>query len=273
MVARWRYALPSIITCASICSALLSMSEAIAGRFESCAWLIVLCTLLDKADGTLARILRASSRFGVQLDSLSDLVAFGVAPAVLILAALVGHDSGAPLASDFTYRVLVYFACIFFVVAAAVRLARFNILTESYRSEFFFGIPTTVCGAFVASYFLTAKKFGLSIFYFEVIPPILILLSLLMVSRVPLPKMGRRKTRLWNTITLINVFFVFLFGILRLFPEYLFAVCVTYGVGGSIWALSQGVKAPNLVSLTSENSLANRDAPEGDQAHEKASHS
>jgi len=244
MVARWRYVLPSVVTCVSITMALLAITEAVVGRFESSAWFILLSVCLDKADGTVARLLRASSRFGVQMDSLSDLIAFGVAPAVLVLAALTGHASLTPLAPVPAYRALVYVGTFLYVIATALRLAKFNVLTDVYGKEFFFGIPTTLCGGFTAAYLLTVRTYGLPLRFIEVVPGLLVVLALLMVSRIPLPKVNKRKTRAMNVFQIVNVAFAYVCILLRILPGYLLAACLLYLVGGTAWALAKGIKPP-----------------------------
>lgn len=248
MVARWRYILPSIVTCVSITTALLAITEAVAGRFDSSAWFILLSVLLDKADGTLARLLQASSRFGVEMDSLSDLIAFGVAPAVLILAALTGHAPITSLAPVPAYRAIVYVGAFLYVIGNALRLAKFNVLTDFYGKEFFFGVPTTVCGGFIAAYFLTVRVYGLPLRFLEVLPGLLIVLSLLMVSRIPLPKVNKRKTMAMNVLQLANVGCIYVCVLLRIVPGYLLAACLAYVVGGAAWALAKGIKPPRPVS-------------------------
>jgi CDP-diacylglycerol--serine O-phosphatidyltransferase len=245
MASRWRYVLPNLVTCASISAGMLSIAEAVNASFESAAWFALLCVLLDKLDGTVARMLGASSRFGIEMDSLSDLIGFGVAPSVLILAFLSGQSAATPLAAaQPLYRAAVYLACILYVVAAALRLAKFNILTEVYGGHFFFGIPTTVCGALLMTYFLTTRKYGAPAWALELMPAFMLVLALLMVSRIPLPKVGKRRTLFMNIFTLVNVALVYIFGLLRIFPEYLLGVAVVYLLVGTAWAMSKRVRPP-----------------------------
>jgi CDP-diacylglycerol--serine O-phosphatidyltransferase len=243
---RWRYALPNVVTCISLTAALLAINEAIAARFDSAAWFILLCVLLDKLDGTVARALGASSRFGIELDSLSDLCGFGVAPAVLMLAYLVGRNAATPLAPELWYRIAAYAGCLLYVIGAALRLAKFNVLTDIYGKEFFFGIPTTLCGALTATWFLTARKHGLPAIALEIIPAVMLVLALAMVSRIPLPKVRKRKTLTMNVVQITNVVLVYTFAPLRLFPAYLFAVSVLYVSAGTAWALAKGIKPPPI---------------------------
>jgi CDP-diacylglycerol--serine O-phosphatidyltransferase len=239
----WRYVVPSLITCASIGLAFCGIAEAIAGRHESAAWLMLLCVLLDKADGTVARLLKSSTRFGIELDSLSDLIAFGVAPAVLGLAVLTRHPER-PAEPFAGYHHMVYVACMLYVMASALRLAKFNVRTEEYGPRHFFGIPTTLCGGLICSYLLTVWKYQLSPVFVQLLPALMVLFAVLMVSRIPL-----RKPRLFgnlpgNIFFVVNLVCILLFGILRLFPEYLFTVGTGYVVIGGTWATAAGVRPP-----------------------------
>lgn len=240
----WRYLPPNVVTCLSLVIALFSISESIAGEFESAAWFLLLCVLLDKADGSVARLFKASSRFGVELDSLADLIAFGVAPSILVLSLLAGQGPPHGLEDVAEYRRLVYVGSFFFVVAAALRLAKFNVMTEEYGKSYFFGIPTTLCGAMVGTYYLTIKKYGLPDIFLQVLPGIMIALGLLMVSRVPLPKMHLSKSKLLNILVLTNVIVVYLCGVIRILPEYLFVLTIVYMVVGSLWSIVRGIKPP-----------------------------
>ena len=113
------------------------------GQLELAGWMIVWCGLLDVLDGLAARLLKATSDFGAEFDSMADLVAFGVAPAMLVLQAGmqiggVEYDTGA-------FWVLVVSVGVF-VLAGAMRLARFNLTTDKPRTGWFAGIPITAAG-------------------------------------------------------------------------------------------------------------------------------
>src|SRR3954465_2240411 len=107
--------IPNLMTMLGLCAGLTSMRFALEGRFGSAAVAIAVAAVIDGLDGRLARLLKATSRFGAEFDSLSDFLCFGVAPAfVLYLWSL--HGSGG----------LGYAPCLFFAVCSALRLARFN---------------------------------------------------------------------------------------------------------------------------------------------------
>src|SRR5690348_10759860 len=92
-----RYLVPNAVTAANLILALTAIVEASRGRAETAAWLIVWCALLDRVDGVVARWLGASSEFGIQFDTLSDLLAFCVAPGLLVYFLLTGDPRYAPM--------------------------------------------------------------------------------------------------------------------------------------------------------------------------------
>lgn len=126
--------LPNAVTVVALCSGLSAVYFALSGRYELCVAAVGVAALCDALDGRLARLLDASSRIGAELDSLSDLVSFGVAPAlVLYVWALQGTRLG-------------WIVTLIFAVCMALRLARFNTLLDAedqppYAKEFFVGVP------------------------------------------------------------------------------------------------------------------------------------
>jgi CDP-diacylglycerol--serine O-phosphatidyltransferase len=127
--------IPNLMTMLGLCAGLTSMRFALEGRFGSAAVAIVAAALIDGLDGRLARLLKATSRFGAEFDSLSDFLCFGVAPPfILYLWSL--HRGGA----------IGFTPCLMFTVCMALRLARFNASLDSapkpaYAYNFFTGVP------------------------------------------------------------------------------------------------------------------------------------
>lgn len=245
---RLRYVVPSLLTCTSTTLAFFAIAEAVARRFESSAWLILLCVILDKADGSAARLLKASSRFGVELDSLSDLICFGLAPAVLALSVMTETPPEPLLGVVPVGGYMLHACCALYVVAAMLRLAKFNVVTESYGNQYFFGIPTTAVGSFVTCQYLAAAKYGLTGLYVQCLPLQMVILALAMVSRIPLRKIGPRKSLAGNVGLFGTVLTVYTFVILRVFPEAVLAAGSTYMIGGSIWATLAGVRPPSVAA-------------------------
>lgn len=130
-----RMMVPNFFTLIGLCAGLTSIRMSIEGRYDFALAAIVFAALLDGLDGRIARLLKASSRFGAELDSLADFVNFGVAPAIMIFTwGLGGHRS------------LGWITVMLFALASALRLARFNATLEEdrpkWQGDFFSGVPT-----------------------------------------------------------------------------------------------------------------------------------
>ncbi len=134
------YLLPNIITSLSLFSGFLAIIWASAGRFESAALAIIFSALMDGLDGKVARLTNTASEFGIQYDSLSDLVAFGVAPSLLMWHWQL-HSYG---------RIGIA-VCFIFTACTALRLARFNVSTAVTNKKFFMGLPSPAAGCSVVS--------------------------------------------------------------------------------------------------------------------------
>ncbi|UDL91462.1 CDP-diacylglycerol--serine O-phosphatidyltransferase [Mesorhizobium sp. PAMC28654] len=130
-----RMVLPNLVTVLAICAGLSGIRFGFEGRFETAVVMVLLAAFLDGIDGRLARMLKATSKFGAQMDSLADIVNFGVAPA-LVLYAFMLDQAGSP----------GWIAALLFAIACGLRLARFNVLDEEtdrpiWQNEYFVGVP------------------------------------------------------------------------------------------------------------------------------------
>lgn len=170
------YILPNLLTTASLFTGFLGILWAVDGRYENCAYAILISALFDGLDGKVARWTRTASEFGVQYDSLADLVAFGVNPALLLYYWQL-HDFGR----------LGVMASFLIVVCGALRLARFNVQSSVVAKKFFIGLPIPAAGCLVSTLVLASSYFGETINHSVLPATCLILayaLSFLMVSRV-----------------------------------------------------------------------------------------
>ena len=158
------------ITLLNIIFGTLSLIYTMRGDFNTAAIFILLAVLMDGLDGKVARRLDIMSQLGKELDSLCDLVSFGVAPALLIYAQVL---------DPYIYS-LGIIAAVLYIVCGAVRLARFNVLNIS---DYFVGIPITMAGAIVAVISLLAAWLPSPL-----ILAILLLLAIMMVSNFKVPK-------------------------------------------------------------------------------------
>ncbi|WP_315920714.1 CDP-diacylglycerol--serine O-phosphatidyltransferase [Mesorhizobium sp. SP-1A] len=126
---------PNLVTVLAICAGLSGIRFGFEGRFESAVVMVLIAAFLDGIDGRLARLLKATSKFGAQMDSLADIVNFGVAPALVLYAYLLDRVGS-----------LGWIATLLFAIACGMRLARFNVLDEAHdqpdwQSDYFVGVP------------------------------------------------------------------------------------------------------------------------------------
>lgn len=141
---RRRYAVPNAVTVGNMFCGFLAIMYASSGRLEKAVFAILIAILLDGLDGRVARRLNATSKFGVEFDSFSDVVSFGLAPAVMMY-----HWAFQKSADEMGVAVTFLYA-----LCAASRLARFNIASENLKS--FTGMPTPGAAAFIAAVVYTA---------------------------------------------------------------------------------------------------------------------
>ena len=151
--------IPNIITLSSLFTACIGVALAFSGNEVTAAWIILLCALLDFSDGLAARILDARSELGMQLDSLADLIAFGLLPASILYSILsrLSHALN-PADIHFVWPWMAFFIPVF----AALRLGRFNLDTRQLSG--FIGLPTPGMALIIASLPLASLKwpgFGL----------------------------------------------------------------------------------------------------------------
>lgn len=229
-----RYVVPNAVTCTSVVlglwSAVRSMSATRAEDFHAAAWLILWAVILDKLDGALARRLRAASAFGVQLDSFSDFVTFGIAPAALA-ARLVPWAAPDPWASPGARAAALGLGALY-VVAAALRLAKFNVTTAALGDRFFLGLPSTSSGGLLASAVLAHAELGLPRAWLAALPAFLVLNAALMVSNLPMPKPRLAANRALRAAQMALVAAIYVLIPLRLAPTFLVALATLYTLGG-----------------------------------------
>jgi CDP-diacylglycerol--serine O-phosphatidyltransferase len=236
MEKKWRYLVPNALTGASVGLGLASIALAMEVKLYWAAWCILWCALLDKADGTAARLLKAKSDFGKEFDSMADLIAFGLAPAFLIYSA-GRHVWGVTLDASFWWVLMI--GSLLYSLGAAIRLSRFNVCRFEREGRYFIGIPSPLSGALVAAALLVGQKYDLSTQYLYILPIILGLLGVGMVSNLPVPKLLPRKNRVFNVFQTANIIVIYLCGIFVKFPEYVLVLAIIYLIGGIIFGLIQ----------------------------------
>ena len=176
----------SVITTFALYCGIASVFAVMRSDYEMASYWILAAIIADTLDGTIARLTKSVSDFGKELDSLADMVSFGVAPAVLIYDAYLLESAeasslGAPMGS---------MVAIIFVICAALRLARYNIY-QADRQDAFIGLPSPAAAGTIASFTLFVQYFDFRVAYW-VLGPLTVALALLMVSTVRYPKKTMR---------------------------------------------------------------------------------
>jgi len=144
------YLLPNLFTASSIFVGVISIVEASKGNFILASWLILLALVFDGLDGRIARMTNTTSQFGVEFDSLADIISFGMAPAMLLYF-FIGDEFG-------RFGILV---SALYVIFGAIRLARFNISTAKTDPNVFIGLPIPTAAIFVSMWILLFHKYAL----------------------------------------------------------------------------------------------------------------
>ena len=168
------YLLPSLFTLSAMCCGFFAIFQSLNNNFIESTYLIFLAMVLDSLDGRIARLTHTSSPFGAQLDSLSDMVNFGIAPAIIM------YVWGLQLLGKFgAIIVFVYAAC------AAMRLARFNTMIAIVDNKYFCGLPSTAAAPVIVGYVYLCDAYEFDSRIFIILAAIItIFIALSMVSNI-----------------------------------------------------------------------------------------
>jgi CDP-diacylglycerol---serine O-phosphatidyltransferase len=259
-----RYLAPNLVTLGSLIFGMMSIVSSVEERWAMAGWFVVFSVLTDKLDGWVARWVKGTSEFGVQLDSFADFLNFGLAPATLWYSYL--SRAGSPMA-DGAGHVVTAIAMVIWVLAVTFRLARYNIVGDDPKCRrIFFGIPTTLMGGTLVTLFLTFLKYGgepaladdprmlgalvIPESAWKAWPALVVVGALFMASTLRIPKLGLSKSKALTVFIFANVLAGYAFGASRHFPEYLCFVASVWIVTGVVWGLvareMRGLKAPPI---------------------------
>ncbi|MBI5213061.1 MAG: CDP-diacylglycerol--serine O-phosphatidyltransferase [Nitrospirae bacterium] len=233
------YLLPNTLTLCGMFFGFYAILSAINGNFLNAAWAIIIANIFDGLDGWIARLTNTSTRFGIELDSLSDLVAFGVAPSVMIYKwSLVPFGR------------VGWAAAFLFVACGALRLARFNIQTGSPGSKAFKGMPIPAAATILASIVIFYYEFWKGLPEKNVFFPIItILLSLLMVSTLRYHGLKEIDFRERKPFWVLIVFVLALFVLFVHPPTAIFVFAMAYLLWGIIENIILMVKRRKLKQI------------------------
>ncbi|OGR90563.1 MAG: CDP-diacylglycerol--serine O-phosphatidyltransferase [Elusimicrobia bacterium RIFCSPLOWO2_01_FULL_59_12] len=251
------YVIPSLLTLANLAAGVMAILFAANGRYSAAAWAIIFGICMDMMDGRIARWMGATSQFGLELDSLADVITFGVAPGILMYQfALVGH--GRP----------GYMIAIFFAMASALRLARFNLRAQQSAepTTYFVGLPVPAAAGILASFVLSYELFGSAAvtvktipmlmmqmpLFFQMIPLTMLILSFLMISQVHYGdfkklKLGRPKSLQSLSVIAAGLLLVFTYPQNTIFI--VFSLYVLSGLWMFAWRFYHSRRTPPLARL------------------------
>ena len=205
-----RIILPNIFTLVGVCIGLSSIKFAFDGRFEIAVLAIIVASIIDGLDGRIARLIKGTSKVGKELDSLTDVISFGVAPAFIMYFWKL-NELGR----------IGWLICLIYVVCVALRLARFNVNSsnQSYWQENFFeGVPSPAGGVLVLMplIFSLSELQLIQINFDYIVPLFFVVISILLISKIPTYSLKRIVVPRSTTIFLLFGIVLY-FGLLLIY--------------------------------------------------------
>ena len=221
-VNKTRYILPSVLTLIGVCLGISSIKFAMDGNFAFAVLFLVVAAILDGLDGRVARLIKGTSDFGKELDSLTDFVSFGIAPAFIVYFWELNK-----------FGKVGWLIVLFFSVCCVLRLARFNLTKfekkDEWKNNFFEGVPSPAGGLLVLMpliYELTNFNFGLDIKKFT--PYFTVLIAILLVSKIPTLALKKISISPKATVFLLLGIGIIFISLLSYTLETLFAFGIVY---------------------------------------------
>lgn len=282
----FRYLAPNAVTAASMVFGMISVIASHHGNFDLAGWMIIYAVFTDRLDGMVARTVRGTSEFGVNMDSFADFMNFGLAPAFLIFTFFDAHPQ---LGMDTGWHhYFVIFACVCWVLGAVFRLARFNVAAEEgVPTKIFFGVPTTLAGGTLIIWFLAFLKYsapemsepfgGTKLLGDDLhtphgvwawFPVGMLVGAFLMASSLRVLKVGTTARKATTIFVLGNVVVGYVLGFAQMYPEYLVwaptAWLVVFLIWGQVAESARAYNAPPIFPRRDDDKLHMR--PQEDMA-------
>lgn len=262
------YVLPNLLTTGSLFSGLCSIIASSHGDYRVACYLILLSAILDAIDGPVARLTRSTSPFGLEYDSLADLVAFGVAPAFLMYGQLEVINAALPL-PDWAPRMAIG-VCALYAISGAIRLARFNTQASGEEKTHFTGMPIPAAAGTVVSTYLVIDQYlpeyetlGLH----RALLVLMLILSYLMVSTYPFPSLKGMKRRLGMSINgFITVTFC-IFLVLA-FKEHLPIIAFLVFISYIVMAVTRVIRTKRQLRRFSPGTSISFDDEDGEETED-----
>ena len=212
-----RVILPNMLTLIGVCIGLTSIRFALDERYEFAIIAIIFAALIDGLDGRIARLIKGTSKVGKELDSLTDMISFGVAPAFIMYFWKLN-----------TLGRFGWLVCLIYVICVALRLARFNVNSNqdpSWKDNFFEGVPSPAGGILVLTpLIISLTDFNyIQLNYDVLVPAFFIITSLLLISKFP--SYSLKKIVIQRKATIFLLFgIVLFFGLLLIYPFNIIAI-------------------------------------------------
>tara|TARA_B100001758_G_C18206575_1_gene502705 strand:+ start:47 stop:844 length:798 start_codon:yes stop_codon:yes gene_type:complete len=241
-----RVILPNILTLIGVCIGLTSIKFAFDGKFELSIIAVIVAGVIDGLDGRIARLIKGTSKVGKELDSLTDVISFGVAPAFIMYFWSLSEIGR-----------MGWLISLIYVICVALRLARFNISSggeTSWKDNFFEGIPSPAGGVLVLMpliySFSEIQFFNLN--YKVVVPTLFIIISVLLISKIPTYSFKKIVVPRSTTIFLLLVVVLF-FGLLLI---YTFNTII---ISGALYFMMIPVSATHYYIIKKNNKINNEE--------------
>ena len=237
-----RVILPNILTLIGVCIGLTSIKFAFDGKFELSIVAVIVAGIIDGLDGRIARLIKGTSKVGKELDSLTDVISFGVAPAFIMFFWSMSEIGR-----------LGWLISLIYVVCVALRLARFNVNSEaepSWRDNFFEGIPSPAGGILVLMpliYSFSEIQF-IKLNYQIIVPILFIFISILLISKIPTYSLKKIVVPRSASIFLLFVIVLY-FGLLLI---YTFNTLI---ISGIIYILMIPISSTHFVIIKKNKSI------------------
>ena len=247
-VSKTRYILPSVLTLVGVCLGISSIKFAMDGNFAFAVLFLIVAAILDGLDGRVARLIKGTSNFGKELDSLTDFVSFGIAPGFIIYFWELNK-----------FGKVGWLIVLFYAVCCVLRLARFNLTKfeekEEWKNNFFQGIPSPAGGCLILLPLIFELSNFSNLVSLKVITPYLtIIISLLLISKLPTFSFKKISIKRNMTIFLLLGVGLFFVSIIQFTFETLSLGLLIY-----LLLLPLGILNYNKKSKSVENELLDED--------------
>ncbi|HLD35127.1 MAG TPA: CDP-diacylglycerol--serine O-phosphatidyltransferase [Planctomycetota bacterium] len=235
--------LPSLLTIGNLLSGFAALYYLMKFDYSTAAWMIFVAMAFDMLDGKMARFTNSTSQFGVHLDSLADVISFGLVPAFLTMKLVITST----VITYIPIRIIWAIAA-FYLVCATLRLARFNTETTTKEEDhqFFFGLPTPGAAAVVASLVILHQHIQNNIII-SALPYIVLLTSVLMISRLRYTHFLNRFLKARPLTKLVEIILVVIFILLG-YEITLSVIFLFYALSGVVSHFKQKIFARRMAT-------------------------